>query len=316
MITVSEFVGGALWRLSQEFGRTSFSMAHPLLYKYGEVYCLPSGSHPGVDIGVPVETRLYSPVEGRVIIAGGSPVFQDEVVKGAPQTGQLKIQMDDGAHVIIGHMRSIAVSVGDRVSEKQFIGLSGTSNGPHAHVEIRLPDGGCDPTNFRCVTPIGRVLGDEPDSEEVRLFRVDVPFLSARDQPSMTAATAGDYHAGEIAPCNRSVVLAEEVEPGERAWGHLAGGHFAGKWIFLGFTTEVRPGADDVRYFVVLSDIRNARIEPDPTSPIVGSNQRGAVLPIIEIVNRDGEQWGRLASGPFQNRWSFLGSEEFSIELR
>jgi len=316
MITVGEFVGGAIWRVSQDFGRTPFSKANPLLYKYGESFCLPKGSHPGVDIGVPVGTRLYSPVEGTVIIAGGNPFFQDEVVKGAPQTGQLKIQMDNGAHVIIGHMRSIAVSVGDRVREKQFIGHSGTANGPHAHVEIRIPDGSCDPLNMRCVTPMGRILGDEPEPEDVRLFRVDVPFLSARDQPSMTAATAGDYQAGEIAPCNRRVVLAEEVEPGERAWGRLAGGLFAGKWVFLGFTTEVRPGEDEVRYFVVLSDSRNARTEPDPASPIVGSNQRGAVLPIIEIVTRDDDQWGRLASGPFQNRWSFLGSEEFSIELR
>ncbi|HEX9438679.1 MAG TPA: M23 family metallopeptidase, partial [Roseiflexaceae bacterium] len=112
MITVGEFVGGAIWRVSQDFGRTPFSKANPLLYKYGESFCLPKGSHPGVDIGVPVGTRLYSPVEGTVIIAGGNPFFQDEVVKGAPQTGQLKIQMDNGAHVIIGHMRSIAVSVG------------------------------------------------------------------------------------------------------------------------------------------------------------------------------------------------------------
>ena len=315
MITVSEFVGGAIWRVSQGFGSTSFAQAHSALYAYGSVYGLAKGTHPGIDIGVPIGTRLYSPVAGRVIIAGGNTFFQNEDLGGMSQTGQLKIELDDGTHVIIGHMRSIAVSVGDHLDEKQFIGTSGTANGPHAHVEIRVADATLA-SGRRCVDPMGIVLDDEPEAEDVRLFRIEVPFLPVRDQSSVTAATAGDYQMGEIAPCDRHVILAEEVEPGERAWGHVAGGHFAGKWLYLGFTKEVRPGGrDGVRYFMVLSDVRNVRLEPDPTSPIVGLNDRGSVLPIAEIMLLNGAPWGRFASGPYKDRWSYIGSNEFSLEL-
>src|SRR5580765_7552590 len=110
MITISEFVGGALWKTSQPFGQTPFGLSHLLLYKYGESYCLPPGTHPGIDIGVPTGTRLYCPAEGVVIIAGSSPVFTDERYGNIPQSGQLKIRTDDDRHVIIGHMEYIDVS--------------------------------------------------------------------------------------------------------------------------------------------------------------------------------------------------------------
>jgi len=37
-------------------------------------------------------------------------------------------------------MHQIDVKVGDKVTAGQYVGLSGTENGAHTHVEYRIPD--------------------------------------------------------------------------------------------------------------------------------------------------------------------------------
>jgi hypothetical protein len=320
MISIDELVGGAVWEMTQRFGKTYFSThAGAAWYAYGVHYCLEWGTHPGVDIGIPVKTPLYSPVSGTVIVAGGTSVFTNVVGGSSPQTGQLKLQMDNGSHVILGHMRKIDVRVGDRIEEGQYVGLSGYNNGGHVHVEIRVPDAACS-AGFRIVSPIGLILSEDapPPSPLLRLFRVevadvpDVDALSAYDQPRTDVESRGEYRHGEVVPCH-TVVLAQEVKPNERAWGQISGGDLSGRWVYLGFTREVRPGENGVDLYVVTTTVKNVRVSPDSAIPPVGSYSRGSILPISDVV--DGEEvdpgqtsWGRFAHGPFAGQFAYLGS--------
>jgi murein DD-endopeptidase MepM/ murein hydrolase activator NlpD len=123
--------------ISQEYGHTDYSLSHPDKYAYGALYGLDGRAHPGIDIGMPAGTWLYSPVDGTVLIAGGNPFYS---FYGNTQfgVGELMIQTDAGDQVILGHLGRIAVSPGQRVTTGQFVGLSGGDNGDHLHLEVRL----------------------------------------------------------------------------------------------------------------------------------------------------------------------------------
>jgi murein DD-endopeptidase MepM/ murein hydrolase activator NlpD len=143
----------AIWRnqdfpITQEFGHTEFSITHVSWYAYGADYGLDGYEHPGIDIGMPKGTQLYSPVDGTVKIAGGVP-FYTFYGNGEPGVGELLIVTDDGDEVILGHMGRIAVSEGERVEAGQFVGLSGGDNGDHLHLETREKAGG----GYRIVDP-------------------------------------------------------------------------------------------------------------------------------------------------------------------
>src|SRR5690606_4574967 len=55
--------------------------------------------------------------------------------------GRLEIKLDNGDYLILGHMQSIDVRVGDKVSIGQYVGTSGqmVNEGGHLHVEYRTP---------------------------------------------------------------------------------------------------------------------------------------------------------------------------------
>ncbi|MEA2529748.1 MAG: hypothetical protein QOG89_1392 [Thermomicrobiales bacterium] len=135
--------GNDEYPISQEFGHTDFSVAHPGWYAYGLGYGLDGYEHTGLDVGMPAGTPLYSPVEGTVAIAGGTPYFTF-YGNGRPGVGELLIRTADGDEVVLGHMGRIAVEEGDRVKIGQFVGLSGGENGDHLHLEVRelQPEGG------------------------------------------------------------------------------------------------------------------------------------------------------------------------------
>jgi murein DD-endopeptidase MepM/ murein hydrolase activator NlpD len=128
--------GGEDWPISQEFGHTDFSVAHPSWYAYGLDYGLDGYEHPGIDVGMPAGTPLYSPVDGTVEIAGGVPYYTF-YGNGQPGVGELLIQTADGDQVILGHMGRIVVEAGHKVKSGQFVGLSGGDNGDHVHLETR-----------------------------------------------------------------------------------------------------------------------------------------------------------------------------------
>ncbi len=143
--------GGASFPVTQEFGPTEFAAANPGMYEYGAAYGVTG--HPGVDVGVPRGTVLSSPVEGTVIRAGGSGYYCDTGGCGSGQ-GELKIKMADGSELILGHMSSMSVYVGQKIKVGQPVGQSGTLNGDHVHVEFRIVDSSTE-SGYRIVDPRG-----------------------------------------------------------------------------------------------------------------------------------------------------------------
>jgi murein DD-endopeptidase MepM/ murein hydrolase activator NlpD len=130
--------GGQQYRVTQEMGLNSFSQQHLSgMYAYGPSYGVTG--HPGIDVGTPRGTTLRAPADGVVIVAGGSGYYCDTSGCG-PGRGELKIKLNNGDEIILGHMAGINVSVGQRVTAGQMVGISGTLNGDHVHVEYRTPD--------------------------------------------------------------------------------------------------------------------------------------------------------------------------------
>ena len=89
--------------------------------------------HAGIDIAGPIGTPIYSVMDGIVINSGPASGF-----------GQwIRVKHDDGSIAVYGHMSTLDVSVGERVTAGQKIagmGSEGFSIGSHLHFEI-YPNG-------------------------------------------------------------------------------------------------------------------------------------------------------------------------------
>jgi soluble lytic murein transglycosylase-like protein len=146
--------GGPTFDITQEFGRTAFAAGQANgIYRYATTLGLPAGSHPGLDIGAPDGTKLYSPVPGTVIQAGGMPWGMDDRYGQSPYTGELRIKLDNGDIVVMSHMSNIAVQMGQRVGAGMFVGQSGNSNGDHLHLEYRKYTPGATSSNYTALDP-------------------------------------------------------------------------------------------------------------------------------------------------------------------
>ncbi|MFF3850395.1 M23 family metallopeptidase [Streptomyces sp. NPDC002328] len=89
-----------------------------------------SGSHTGIDFHASSGTTVHAVGLGTVVEAGWGGSYGNEVV----------IRMNDGTYTQYGHLSSIGVSVGDKVTPGQKIGVSGATGnvtGPHLHFEAR-----------------------------------------------------------------------------------------------------------------------------------------------------------------------------------
>ncbi|MEU0193993.1 M23 family metallopeptidase [Streptomyces afghaniensis] len=97
-----------------------------------------SGSHTGVDFHAASGTSVHAVGMGEVVEAGWGGSYGNQIV----------IKMNDGTYTQYGHLSSISVSVGQRVTPGQQIGLSGATGnvtGPHLHFEARTsPEYGSD----------------------------------------------------------------------------------------------------------------------------------------------------------------------------
>ena len=94
-----------------------------------------NGPHTGLDIGLPTGTQLQTPVHATVQAAGPS---------GSGYGNWVKLLLDDGSTVILGHLQSVSVSPGQDVTPGTKLGVSdstGASTGPHLHFEVRNPGG-------------------------------------------------------------------------------------------------------------------------------------------------------------------------------
>jgi murein DD-endopeptidase MepM/ murein hydrolase activator NlpD len=86
-------------------------------------------SHKGVDLAAPKGTAIASPLPGTVVSAGYENGYGNTIL----------IQHSDGLRTRYGHLDSINVKAGEKISEQQMIGTvgdSGRSTGPHLHFEV------------------------------------------------------------------------------------------------------------------------------------------------------------------------------------
>ncbi|MFD7131607.1 M23 family metallopeptidase [Streptomyces sp. NPDC059894] len=89
-----------------------------------------SGSHTGIDFHASTGTTVHAVGAGTVVEAGWGGAYGNQVV----------LRMSDGTYTQYGHLSSISVSVGQKVTAGQRIALSGATGnvtGPHLHFEAR-----------------------------------------------------------------------------------------------------------------------------------------------------------------------------------
>lgn len=106
----------------------------PFGYRWGRL-------HAGIDIAIPEGTPLRAADGGSVIIAGWTGGYGNYTC----------IQHTGSLSTCYGHQSSIAVSVGQAVSQGQVIGNSGNtgnSTGPHLHFETRINGNPVDPMGY------------------------------------------------------------------------------------------------------------------------------------------------------------------------
>jgi murein DD-endopeptidase MepM/ murein hydrolase activator NlpD len=97
--------------------------------------------HEGIDIGVPEGTAIHAAAAGTVIYAGWEAGYGNLVV------------LDNGGDVATAyaHQSSIAVSLGQQVSQGEVIGYTGCTGhclGPHLHFEVRINGSPVDPLGY------------------------------------------------------------------------------------------------------------------------------------------------------------------------
>ena len=132
--------GGGAKTISQEMGLNNFSRQH---IGPGGMYAYSAGNgvqgHAGIDV-VMGRTQLYSPISGTVIRVDNR--YYTDVSGSTPSRGELRIRLDNGEELILGHMNSISVPVGARVQAGMPVGISGMAPGDqtgHIHIEYRIP---------------------------------------------------------------------------------------------------------------------------------------------------------------------------------
>ena len=134
-------VSAAEQRLANGIPIGSGSAVRPAAGAYTSGYGPRWGTfHHGIDIAGPVGTPIYSVMNGTVINSGPASGYGNWI----------RIRHDDGSMAVYGHMVSLDVSVGQRVSAGQKIagmGNEGHSTGSHLHFEIH-------PTGNGAVDPI------------------------------------------------------------------------------------------------------------------------------------------------------------------
>ncbi len=104
-------------RVTQNYGINSFSKT---AYK--------SGSHNGIDFGVPIGTPIRAAADGKVLRAGDNGKYQ--------YGKYVLIEHENNLVTIYGHLSRHAVSTGAQVKQGDIIGYSGNtgySTGPHLH---------------------------------------------------------------------------------------------------------------------------------------------------------------------------------------
>lgn len=115
-------------RITQTFGKT---VAAKKLYV--------SGSHNGMDFGVPTGTKIMATASGVVMGTGDT----DVTCRGASFGRWILIKHDNGLASTYAHLSVISVTKGQQVKTGDTIGFSGNtgySTGPHLHISVYAAD--------------------------------------------------------------------------------------------------------------------------------------------------------------------------------
>lgn len=115
-------------RITQRFGK---SVSAKRLYV--------SGSHNGMDFGVPIGTKIMAAAGGTVLGVGDT----DTACKGVSFGRWVFIRHDNGLSSIYAHLSVISATEGQRVETGDVIGYSGNtgySTGPHLHLGVYASD--------------------------------------------------------------------------------------------------------------------------------------------------------------------------------
>lgn len=97
--------------------------------------------HPGIDVGASTGTPIHAAAAGTVLVASYNGGYGNLVV------------LDNGNSIATAyaHQASIAVTVGQTVSQGQivgYVGSTGFSTGPHLHFEVRVNGTPVDPLGY------------------------------------------------------------------------------------------------------------------------------------------------------------------------
>ncbi|MBK1813569.1 peptidoglycan DD-metalloendopeptidase family protein [Clostridium sp. YIM B02505] len=98
--------------------------------------------HTGLDIGAPMGANVKASKSGTVVVVETKNVAYGHMII---------IDHGNGVQTMYGHMRSVNVSVGQKVSQGQVIasvGSEGYSTGPHLHFEIRIGGQAVNPAGY------------------------------------------------------------------------------------------------------------------------------------------------------------------------
>ena len=135
--------GGSNPSIGQGMERTQYSTGEGAsVYDYGTEFGLDGDTHTGWDVEVPRGTTFYMPagLTGTVVKDGGTGVFRSNNGPDGPGRGELKILLSNGMELIFGHSDRIDVRKGQTITAGQLLGLTGSSDGDHMHLEVRVRD--------------------------------------------------------------------------------------------------------------------------------------------------------------------------------
>lgn len=129
----SVITGGVFYPSDPEnkFGVTEWSIANSRYYVLKKpVVGIEAGIHPGIDIPMKENTKLYSAISGTVVEAGWNEAWGNYLVV---QSGSVKVRYM--------HMNDLSVQRNQVVDTGDFVGLSGAtgsaSEGAHLHVDVK-----------------------------------------------------------------------------------------------------------------------------------------------------------------------------------
>jgi hypothetical protein len=126
------------------FGFTNPVVGFPITSTFGNRVHPITGDvrfHKGIDVGTPIGTPIRTARAGIVVFSGWSEGYGKKIV----------IEHEKGYETLYAHLDELFVKIGDRVSDGEIIGLSGSTGhvtGPHLHFEILLNAVALDPLDY------------------------------------------------------------------------------------------------------------------------------------------------------------------------